>query len=370
MNAAQRIPMIDLVSEHTAYQAELRDAIEAVLRHGQFIMGPEVSRFEREAADFLGASFAVSCNSGTDALVLALRANEIGPGDEVVTTPFSFFATAEAVSAVGATPVFADIDGRTFNLDPVAAQGAVNERTKALLPVHLYGQAADLDAFEELARAHDLVLLEDAAQAFGAVFGERRVGAIGECGAFSFFPSKTLGGIGDGGLVVTDNEELADRMRMLRAHGARRRYENETVGYNSRLDTLQAAALLVKLPRLEAATKARQHIAKGYNDRLSGIDQIITPETATGRTHVFHQYTVRILNGRRDAVASALANEGIASMVYYPTPIHRLPAYAHATTFERAERAASEVLSLPISPTLSDACVDEVAAVIRSAVMS
>lgn len=360
--------MIDLVREHAAYADELRTAVCAVLDHGQFIMGPEVAAFEAEAASYLGVSFAIGCNSGTDALVLALRALGIGAGDEVVTTPFTFFATAEAVSAVGATPVFADIDEATFNLDPEAAERALSPRTKALLPVHLYGQPADLGALGRLAASHGLLVVEDTAQALGAWHGTRRAGTVGDCGAFSFFPSKTLGGIGDGGLAVTEDADVADRLRMLRVHGSRRKYDNEAVGYNSRLDTIQAAALLIKLRHLDDANRARQSVAERYDRHFRSMAGVVPPKLGEGRTHVYHQYTVRIDGGRRDAVRTALAGQGIASMVYYPTPLHQLPVYQGSGPFERAERAAAEVLSLPISPVLSDEAVDEVAHAVRGAV--
>jgi dTDP-4-amino-4,6-dideoxygalactose transaminase len=359
--------MVDLASEHAPYADDLRNAMAAVLDHGQFIMGPEVMAFELEAAAYLGVPHAVSCNSGTDALVLALRALGIGPGDEVVTTPFTFFATAEAVSAVGATPVFADIDEATFNLDPEAAAAALSERTRALLPVHLFGQPADLDGLTALADEHDLLVVEDSAQAFGAFVGSRRAGTVGHAGAFSFFPSKPLGGLGDGGLAVTADEGVAERMRMLRVHGSRRKYDNEVVGYNSRLDTLQAAVLLVKLRHLDDATKARHRVAERYDRHFREKDGVSPPVLAEGRTHAYHQYTVRIGDGRRDAVQAALAARGIASMVYYPVPLHRLPVYRVTRSLERAERASAEVLSLPISPVLADEAVDEVAGIVLGA---
>ncbi len=358
--------MVDLVSEHAAYADELRKAIEDVLRHGEFIMGPEVRAFEDETAAYLGAPFAVSCNSGTDALVLALRALGIGPGDEVVTSPFTFFATAEAVSAVGATPIFADIDEATFNLDPEAAGAALTERTRVILPVHLYGQPADMDAFERLADEQGLVVVEDAAQAFGARQGSRYAGTVGVCGAFSFFPSKPLGGLGDGGLAVTADGNVASRMRMLRMHGSRTKYNNEVIGYNSRLDTLQAAVLLVKLRRLDEANKARQQIAARYDGHFQGVPGLVAPKLAAGGTHVYHQYTVRIVDNRREAVQLALAARGIASMVYYPIPLHQLHIYQAPLSLPRAERAAGEVLSLPISPSLADDVTDEIAHVVVS----
>jgi dTDP-4-amino-4,6-dideoxygalactose transaminase len=354
--------MIDLPAEHAAYRQELSEAIEAVLRHGQFILGPEVAAFEEEVGAYLGVPFAVSCNSGTDALVLALRALGIGAGHEVVTTPWTFFATAEAISVVGAVPVFVDIDEATYNIDAEQVAAAVTARTRAVMPVHLYGQPADLDPLLAVAAEHGAAVVEDTAQAFGAVYGERQAGTLGACGAYSFFPTKPLGGLGDGGMVVTSDPAVADRLRMLRVHGARRRYANEMVGYNSRLDTVQAAVLRLKLRRVDDANKARQRVAQQYDERFEGVKGLVTPFVAPGRTHVYHVYTVRILGGRRDAVREALERRGIASMVYYPVPVHRLPVYTgQAASLPRAERAAAEVLSLPISPVLGEDAVDAVA---------
>jgi dTDP-4-amino-4,6-dideoxygalactose transaminase len=251
-----------------------------------------------------------------------------------------------------------------MNIDVDAAAAAIGPRTKAVIPVHLFGQPADMDALMPLADANGLAVIEDAAQAYGARCGSRAAGAIGAAGAFSFFPSKTLGGLGDGGLVTTNDDELAASVRMLRFHGSRKKYFNEVIGYNSRLDTIQAAALRVKLRRLDDANKARQQVAERYEERLGGVDGITTPVTAPGRTHVFHQYTVRIAGGaaRRDEVAAALAKEQIATMVYYPVPVHRLPVYLDlGASCPVAEAAADQVLSLPISPAMADAAIDRVA---------
>lgn len=356
--------MIDLPAEHAAYQRELSEVIEAVLRHGQFILGPEVEAFEAEVAAYLGVPFAVSCNSGTDALVLALRALGVGDsdGDEVITSPWTFFATAEAISVVGAKPVFVDIDEATYNIDVDQVAAAWTPRTRAVMPVHLYGQPADLDPLLALAEERDAAVVEDTAQAFGAVYDDQQVGTLGACGAYSFFPTKPLGGVGDGGLAVTSDPAVADRLRMLRVHGARRRYANEMVGYNSRLDTVQAAVLRVKLGHVDDANKARQRVAQQYDARFAGVEGLVRPFVAPRRTHVYHVYTVRILGGRRDAVRAALTDRGIASMVYYPVPVHQLPVYAkRAPSLPKAERAATEVLSLPISPALGESAVDAVA---------
>jgi len=347
------IPMVDLRPEIEAHWQEYMEAIGGVLRSGQFILGPNVEAFEREVAGYLGVRHAIGVNSGTDALVIALRALGIGPGDEVITTPFTFFATAEAISMVGATPVFVDIDPRTFNIDADLIEPAITERTKAILPVHLYGQAADMDPILDLARRYGLKVIEDAAQAFGGEYKGRKLGTRGDAGCFSFFPSKNLGGFGDGGLIATDSDEVADKARMLRAHGSRKKYYNETLGYNSRLDELQAAVLRVKLRRVEAWNVERRKIAGHYDELLVACEEIVPPYHASYGTHVYHQYTVRVLGGRRDEVKQKLAQAGIETMVYYPVPLHKLPPYAHlGETLPEAEGAAGEVLSLPIGPYL------------------
>ena len=299
-----------------------------------------MAAFEREAADFLGVEHAVGLNSGTDALVIGLRALGIGPGDEVITSPFSFFATAEAVSLIGATPVFADIQPDSFNLDPRSVESLVSDRTRALLPVHLFGRPADMDDFSRLADA----------------------------GAFSFYPTKNLGGVGDGGLLTTDDEAVAETARMLRNHGERSRYNNEMLGYNSRLDALQAALLRVKLGRIDAANEGRREAAARYAEMLAGLPGVVAPQVTPG--HVFHQYTIRITDGRRDVVRERLDAAGIGTMIYYPIPIHRLP--VHESKYQDlqlpvAERAAGEVLSIPIWPEIDDTTQERVAAALHAA---
>ena len=361
-----RVPILDLAPQHDALWPELSAAFERVARSGVFIGGTEVEAFEREVAAFLGAEHAVGLNSGTDALVIALRALGVGPGDEVVTSPFSFFATAEAISHVGATPVFADVDEATFMLDPDAAAAAVTERTRAILPVHLYGGVAELSRLASVAERAGTVLVEDCAQSFGAVWEGRQTGTVGAAGCYSFFPSKNLGAFGDAGLLATDDGRLAREARKLRAHGGLKKYHNETVGYNSRLDALQAALLRVKLPHVAAANAGRRAAAARYGALLEGIDGVVAPAVTPG--HVFHQYTVRVLDGRRDAVHDALAAQGVQTMVYYPVPIHRLPVYAGAgyPAFPVAERLAGEVLSLPIGPMISEADQTRVAEALRA----
>ncbi len=353
------IPVYDPLPEVEFLWPELEKAFRRVMRSGQYILGSEVEAFEREVAAYLGAKHAIGVNSGTDALVIALRALGVGPGDEVITTPFTFFATAEAISLVGATPVFVDIDPRTFNINPDLIAPAITPRTKAILPVHLYGLPAEMDPILEIAQAHGLKVLEDCAQAFGATYGGRKVGTLGDAGAFSFFPTKNLGGYGDGGLIVTNDDEVAGRARMLRAHGSRRKYFNEVVGYNSRLDALQAAFLRVKLRHLDAFNTRRREMAVRYNILLEKVPGLTLPPLTEG--HVFHQYTVRVLKGR-DQVAEELGKRGIGAMIYYPLPLHRLPVYGYPEgTFPEAERAAQEALSLPMFPFINEERIEYIA---------
>jgi dTDP-4-amino-4,6-dideoxygalactose transaminase len=346
-DAPPRIPVLDLTTEIEMLWGDLMQAVQRVLRSGRFILGPEVQALESEVAAYLGARHAVGVNSGTDALVISLRALGIGPGDEVITTPFTFFATPESISNVGATPVFVDIDERTFDLDAALIEPAITERTKAIVPVHLYGQACDMDAITDIARRHDLRVIEDAAQALGGAYQGRKLGTIGDAAALSFFPSKNLGGFGDGGMVVTDDDGVAERARMLRTHGATRKYANEVLGYNSRLDELQAAMLRVKLPHLDAFNDGRRAVAARYDELLAGTPGVTTPFVAPDVHHVFHQYTVRIGDGRRDVVAKQLDEAGVQTMIYYPVPTYALPVYGSEPLL-RSASAADEVLSLPM----------------------
>lgn len=366
-----KIPILDLSSEVELLWDELNAAIQRVLRSGQFILGPEVEAFEAEVARYLGVKHAIGVNSGTDALVIALRALGIGPGDEVITTPFTFFATAEAISLVGATPVFVDIDPRTFNINPELIEPAITHRTRAILPVHLYGQAADMDPILALAEKYGLKVLEDVAQAFGGEYKGKKLGTLGHAGAFSFFPSKNLGAYGDGGLIVTDDDEVAERARMLRAHGSRKKYHNEMLGYNSRLDALQATILRVKLPHIDRWNEARRRVAQVYNELLNDLPGVLTPYEAPYAKHVYHQYTVRILEGRRDEVQQHLAEAGVGTMVYYPVPLHKLLVYAPLSySLSKAKRVAEEVLSLPMSPWISDESLQRVGKFVKAAVFS
>jgi dTDP-4-amino-4,6-dideoxygalactose transaminase len=361
--AEKEIPALDLSPEIELLWDELNTAIQGVLRSGQFILGPNVRAFEAEAAEYLGVKHVVGVNSGTDALVIGLRALGIRPGDEVIITPFTFFATAEAISDVGAIPVFVDIDLETYNIDPSLIEEKITARTKAILPVHLFGQAAEMDPIVALAEEYGLKILEDVAQAFGAEYRDQKLGTIGHAGAFSFFPSKNLGAYGDGGLITTGDDKTAEIARMLRVHGAKKKYHNEIVGYNSRLDELQAAILRVKLPYIDEWNEGRREVAHRYNALLEGVSGILTPREASDRLHVYHQYTVRVMSGRRDEVREHLMNEGIGTMVYYPVSVHRLPVYTGLDyQLPCAEIAEREVLSLPLWPLMSRAIQNRVIA--------
>jgi dTDP-4-amino-4,6-dideoxygalactose transaminase len=342
--------MLDLVPEIEELWDDLMKAVEGVIRSGTFILGPNVDAFEEEIAEYLGVRHAIGVNSGTDALMISLRALGIGSGDEVITTPFTFFATAESISNVGATPVFVDIDPVTFNIDPELIETAITPRTKAILPVHLYGHPAEMSRITAIAGTHGLKVVEDCAQAMGAEYRGRKVGTFGQANAFSFFPSKNLGAFGDAGLITTDDDAVAELARMLRAHGSKRKYENEMLGYNSRLDELQAAILRVKLRTLDGRNEDRRRVASEYRSLLQSLANVILPTEAPGARHVFHQFTVRIPSSR-DAARSRLSEGGVETAIYYPVPIHKLPAYrASGECLPAAERVAGEVLSLPISP--------------------
>lgn len=353
------VPLIDLVEQHAAIHAEVYDALERVFATQRFVLGDEVAELEQELAAYCDARQAIGCASGTDALLLALMALDIGPGDEVITTPFTFFATASAIHRTGARPVFVDIDADSFNLDPAAVAAAVTPRTRAILPVHLFGRCADMEPLWRLAVRHGLAIVEDAAQAIGATYRGRHAGVLGTIGCFSFFPTKNLGGAGDGGLLTTDDPDLAQRLRRLRVHGDVGRYEHIEVGLNSRLDALQAAVLRVKLRHLEDWTAARRENAQRYNDHFqsAGLDELIVlPAEAPGDRHVFNQYCLRVRDGRRDALLRSLHERQIGCAIYYPKPLHLQRCFEslgyRAGQFPESERAAQEVLALPIYPEL------------------
>ena len=360
-----RIPMVDLVTQYRDLQPQLEPAFLKALGAAQFILGPNVQAFEKEAAAYLGVAHAITCANGTDALHLALLAAGIGPGDEVITTPFTFIATAEAIAYVGAKAVFVDIDPCTFNIDVAQAQRAITAKTKALLPVHLFGQPANLAPLMALAKEHQLQLVEDCAQSFGADIGGIQTGAMGDVAAFSFFPSKNLGCFGDGGMITTQSDTMAETLRMLRNHGSKVRYYHDIVGYNSRLDELQAVVLRAKLPLIDHYNQERRRVAHRYNAGLCLLNLQTPCEDGVG-LHVFHQYTV--LTDHRAAIQQALAEQQMASAVYYPVPLHQQKVFASisaGTHFPVTESVSQRCLSLPIYPELSNEAVDEVCAVIR-----
>ncbi|HKZ78918.1 MAG TPA: DegT/DnrJ/EryC1/StrS family aminotransferase [Pyrinomonadaceae bacterium] len=355
-----KVPLLDLGPQHRALRAELRAAVERVLDSQRFVLGPEVEALEREVAQYSQTRFAVGCASGSDALLLALMALDIKAGDEVITTPFSFFATAGAIARLGARPVFADIDPRTYTLDVSRAEAAVTARTRAIIPVHLYGQCADMDALLDLSRVKGLSLVEDAAQAIGAKMGGRCAGSMGLVGCLSFYPSKNLGGAGDGGMLLTSDEDLRDRLRRLRVHGGASEYHHDEVGINSRLDALQAAVLRVKLRLLEHWSEGRRKRAARYTNFFREADlgfELSPPFTPPDTLHIFHQYVIRV-PGYRDALMKHLLQSGIESRVYYPVPLHLQPCFKYLGcergAFPEAERAALETLALPCYPELTD----------------
>ena len=367
MPEREPIPLLDLRTEIEQLQPELRAAIDRVVGSGRFILGPEVEAFEREISDYLGVAHAVTLNSGTDALVIGLRALGVRPGDEVVTSSFSFFASAETISHLGATPVFADIDPRSFNLDPASVEARLSSRTRAIVPVHLFGQPANMTELARLAEHHDLPLLEDAAQAIGAEYAGEKIGTLGTAAAFSFYPSKNLGAFGDAGLLATGSSDVAEQARSLRDHGSTGPYLHDRLGYASRLDALQAAILRVKLPHLDTWNRARCHVADLYRKHLSSVD-LITPSELPPAHHIYHQFTLRIPGNNRDAVKEKLAAEGISSAIYYPVPLHRMPVYGTPVeSLPESERAATEVLSLPIWPSLEPARIEHIANTLKKA---
>ncbi len=366
MAVPMAVPMVDVSLQNGPLRQEIAAALLDVVDSGQYILGPNVAAFECEVAAYLGAAEAVALASGTDALHLALLAAGIGPGDEVITTPFSFIATANAIRYAGARPVFVDIDPVTYNIDADAVAAAITPATRAVLPVHLYGQPAAMEAIAALCARHGLLLIEDCAQSFGARRGARMCGAFGLASCFSFYPSKNLGGMGDGGMVVTSSADFAARLRRLRNHGSEHYGMHETIGFNSRLDELQAAVLRIKLRRVDAYNEARRAAAREYGRCLSGLPLSLPREDPAG-THVYHQYTV--LCADREGLRAALAAQGVATAVHYRLPLHRQPTLAEygAAAMPVAERVAAHCLSLPMYPGISAAQIERVATVIAGA---
>lgn len=367
-NPAQpRIPILDLKPEVEAIWPELSEKFKEVVFSGEFILGSEVTRFEKAVAEFLGVKHAIGLNSGTDALMIAMRAAGVEPGDEVITTPFSFFATAESISNIGAKPVFVDVDLDSMNLDVDKIEEAITEKTKAIMPVHLFGRPAAMGKIWDIAKSHSLKIIEDSAQSFGASYEARQTGSLGDAGCFSFYPTKNLGAYGDAGLISTDDDEIAEMSRKLRAHGSIKRYHNEVLGYNSRLDSLQAAVLNLKLPLVDGYNQARRAVASYYNELLAGVQGIITPEVSPG--HIFHQYTLRITEKNRDEVQAKLNDLGISTIIYYPIPQDQLPVYkGQFPVLPNSDLLAQQVISLPIWPQISAEQQERVADGVKQAV--
>ncbi|MBS7530676.1 DegT/DnrJ/EryC1/StrS family aminotransferase [Hazenella sp. IB182353] len=320
----KKIPLLDLKAQYQTIREEVRQAVDQVLDNGAYIMGPEVKAFEADVAAYIGVKHAIGVANGTDALLLALDAAGIGEGDEVITTPFTFFATAEVISQVGATPVFVDIDEKTYNIDVAQIRTKINEKTKAIIPVHIFGQPANMDEIMTLANEHQLFVLEDAAQAMGSEYNGRKIGSLGHAATYSFFPTKNLGGYGDGGMIVTNDDELAQKIRILRVHGSSPKYYHSMIGYNSRLDELQATMLRIKLRFLDQWNDARREKAAFYNEALANTP-LITPFADDDRKHIYHLYILQAEN--RDEMMHYLKEKGIASGVYYPVPLHQQNVY-------------------------------------------
>ena len=372
MTTAAPIPLLDLQAQYATICDEVGSAIQRVLESQHFILGPEVESLEREIARYSHCRFAVGVSSGTDALLACLMAIGIESGDEVITTPYTFFATAGSISRLGATPIFVDIDPRTYNIDPGKIDAVVTDRTKAILPVHLFGQMADMDPIMEIARRRNLFVVEDAAQAIGAEYKGQRAGSIGDLGCLSFFPSKNLGACGDGGMVTGNNPELVERVRVLRSHGSKPKYFHKLVGGNFRLDAIQAAVLRVKLKYLDDWTAARQRNAANYKDlfadfNLAGKEgdaswtrdgaRVLMPIEVDRGRHIYNQFVVRVKGSKRDPLMAYLRRRGIATEVYYPMPLHLQECFAclrgYAGDFPASESAAKETLALPIYPELT-----------------
>ncbi len=361
------IPMVDLTAQYPEIRAEIEREMQKVLDGAQFILGPNVQAFEEETAAYLGVKHGVACASGTDALHLALRAAGVGPGDEVITSPFTFIATAEAIRYVGATPVFVDIEPDSMNLDPDRVREAITERTRAIIPVHLFGLPADIRVLQSMACDNGLLLIEDCAQSFGATVDGVQTGSFGIAGCHSFFPSKNLGCYGDGGLISTNSDEIADELRVYRNHGSRERYYHHVIGYNSRLDEMQAVILRAKLRRIDTFNAGRRRAAAAYSDALRDLPGVVVPGEKPGARHVYHQYT--LLSERRDDILAALREKQIGCAVYYPVPLHQQEVFKPDCGNLRlpvTEDIARRCMSLPMFPELTDEQIDTVVQTVRS----
>ncbi len=368
------VPPLDLTRQYATIESDVSAAVLKVLASGQYINGPVVESFSNEFGEYVGTQECVVCNSGTDALYLALRALNIGEGDEVITSPFTFIATAEAISAVGAKPVFIDIELATFNFDPAKIEAAITERTKAIMPVHIFGQPVDMDAVMAIAQKHHLPVIEDCAQATGAQWKDKKVGSIGRIGCFSFFPTKNLGGCGDGGALTTDDPEIAASARLIRDHGSKVRYHHEAIGINSRLDAVQAAILKIKLQHLETWNARRQQVAEYYRQLLEPVAGVRSPSPTPQGDHVWNQYSI-LLEGftpeQRDRLRENMKEQGVSTMVYYPLPLHRQPVYKNLgyqpDALPITNQAAAEVLALPMFPELNKDQQDQVVQALKTA---
>lgn len=359
------IPMVDLKEELNLFRDELYKTLKEVIESGSFILGEKGSELEKKIADYVGARYGIGVANGTDALFLSLKACGIGPGDEVITTPFTFFATGEVIANIGATPVFVDIDEETYNMDPAKIRDVITPKTKAIIVVHLFGRAAAMDSIMKLAKEFDLYVIEDACQAIGTKYNGKGIGSIGDIGCFSFFPSKNLGAFGDAGMIVTSNDELYERLMLLRNHGSKVRYHHSMLGYNSRLDEIQAAILLEKFKFLDDFIEKRIEIAKRYNEQFKGLVRI--PEILGDFEHTFHQYCIE--TAERDGLMDALEKNGVASAVYYPIPLHLQEAFRYLGyrkgDFPKAEKVAENIVALPIGPTLKKEQQDYIINVVK-----
>ncbi|MBC8526865.1 MAG: DegT/DnrJ/EryC1/StrS family aminotransferase [Candidatus Cloacimonetes bacterium] len=349
-----KVPMLDLNAQYEPIKEDVLQAMRDVFDSKKFINGPQIAELESKIAEYCRCKYAIGVSSGTDAILISLMAFDIGVGDEVITTPFTFFATAGCIYRVGAKPVFVDIDPQTYNINPDLIEEKITDKTKAIIPVHLFGQTAEMDKINEIAKKHDLYVIEDAAQAIGSEYKGKRAGSLGDVGCFSFFPSKNLGCCGDGGMVTTDNEELAEKIRVLRAHGSKPKYYHKIIGGNFRIDTIQAAVILVKFPLLEKWHKGRKDNAKYYDDKLEDVVGI--PYVENYNKTIYNQYTIRTEN--RDKLQQYLNDSNIGNAIYYPVPLHLQECFVYLGYKEgdcpEAEKAANEVISIPIYPELTD----------------